>query len=619
MPVRSPRATALIPPALATRVDVVPEGAEWLHEPKLDGYRIQCHVKDRTATLLTRNGLDWSAKFPALSATALGIAPRKDLILDGEVVMPTGDGASPFQALQGAVKAGATSRAIYWVFDLLRFDGLDLRSLPLSERRAALLSVFSQQSARSRIRVTKELRGRASALLAAACANGEEGVISKRRDAAYHSGRSHDWLKIKCGQQDEFIVVGYTAPKGSRTHIGALLLASRAQGARTLRYVGRVGSGFSDELLRDLAARLRVQATAPTRLEIPAAHGRGVTWVEPELVVNVTFAEWTTDGLLRQATFGGIREDKTVKEVAREVPVPSATVAVSHGERVVFPERGVRKIDIASYYAAVAPLMLPHLGGRPLSLLRCPDGAHGHCFFQKHWTPTRGVSIPTRDVSEADGSSDPYAVIATADDLVALVQMNVIEIHAWGSRFPNVEKPDRLVLDLDPGPGVEWPAVCEAARRARDLLSGIGLTSWVKLSGGKGLHVTVPFTGRLSWDQLSLFSKLLATRLAAEDPSRYTVSMAKSARPKRIFIDWMRNSRGATAASPWSVRAREGAPIAIPLTWTELDDVPRGDLMLLPDVTEYLRASPSDPWSDLLSTKQSLTAAMVQQLGAAND
>ncbi len=615
MATRVPRLARLITPALATRVDSVPEGDEWFHERKLDGYRVQCHAGGKTATLITRNGLDWSERFPAIVAAILKVAPGKEMIVDGEVVMPSRGSHSSFQALQGAVRAGSTARAVYWVFDLLRYDGLDLRQLSFSERRNALSKALSQSAQNGRVRMTQELRGPPAKLLSNACTKGEEGVISKRRDSPYSGGRSRDWLKIKCAQQDEFVIVGYTAPRGSREHLGALLLATRVPGNQDLRYVGRVGSGFSVDVLRELRARVAPRTSPPVELAISTGLPRCVQWVEPELIANVSFAEWTADGLLRQATFGGLREDKSVATVEREIVQSVRGIALSHGDRIVFPENGVRKRDIATYYDAVAPLMLPHLAGRPLSLLRCPDGAQAACFFQKHWSAAQGKGITTRLVREADGTSDPYAVAATADELLALVQMNVIEIHAWGSSFPVLERPDRIILDFDPGPGVSWVAICDATRRARALLASIGLESWVKLSGGKGLHVTIPVTGAVTWDQLSMFSKLIATRMAHDEPRLFTSTVTKSARNKRIFIDWMRNARGATAAAPWTVRARPGAPVAMPLLWDELEDISRGDLMTIPDVIDYLRSSPPDPWHDLLRKTQRITSAMVTSLG----
>ncbi len=613
------RTAALLPPvplplALATRADVVPMGRQWLHERKLDGYRIQCHVDGRRATLFSRNGLDWSDRFPAITAALLQVARRKRMVADGEIVMPAVRDGSGFQALQGAVRDGKTTRAIYWLFDLLQWDALDLRALPLSGRRDALSAVLARSEGTARVRMTRELRGSASKLLATACAAGEEGVISKLRDAPYRSGRSRDWLKIKCAQADEFVVVGYTAPRGSRSHLGALLLATREPDGGVLRYVGRVGSGMSDETLRALQAGLIPRRTAPVP-EVAALAATGVRWVEPRTIVGVSFAEWTADGLLRQATFRGVREDKLPTDIQRETTVPVNEITLTHPERVVYPENGVTKRAIADYYEAAAPLMLPHVRGRPLSLLRCPDGAHASCFFQKHWPRARNSAISTCLIREADGSSDPYAVIDSAGDLLRLVQMNVIEFHAWGAHFPDIAKPDRIVIDLDPGPGVAWPEVCDAARTVRDLLHRIELDSWVKLTGGKGLHLTIPVAGGVTWEQLSGFARLIALRMTADEPHRFTAKAAKVLRPKRIFIDWMRNARGATAVVPWSLRARPGAPIAMPISWDDLVSVTSGDQMTIPEVIDYLRSAPDDPWSDLQASTQRLTSATVQSLG----
>jgi bifunctional non-homologous end joining protein LigD len=609
------RIPKLLTPALATRVADVPAGTDWMHESKLDGYRIQCHVSGGVATLLTRNGLDWTARFPVIQKEAQLVAADRTLIIDGEVVMPAAKGSSPFQALQRAVTEHMTARALYWVFDLLWYDDMDLRRLPLLERRRALRTMLAGAPSQRHIRITREKKGAPDSLLATACARGDEGIISKRRSAPYHAGRSTDWLKIKCGQQDEFVVIGFTPPRGSRKNIGALLLATRPRANGVLEYAGRVGSGMDDQMLRGLHDRLRAVSTRPAGVTSRAPFPRVVQWVDPTLVINVNFAEWTSDGLLRQGTFAGIREDRSMKSVTRERIASAATVTLTHANRVVYAESGVRKMDIAAYVDAVAPLMLPHISGRPLSVLRCPSGADAACFFQKHWTAAQGHQVTTRDIAEADGTTDPYAVATNAGDLAALVQSNALEIHMWGAKFPAIEKPDRIIFDLDPDPTVSWNDVCDAARAVRELLGAAGLASWVKLSGGKGLHVTVPISGAMTWDQASTFSKLVATRMAAEAPQRFTSAMAKSARKGRIFIDWMRNTRGATAVAPWSLRARAGAPIAMPLLWEELDGIPRGDLMSIGDVMDYLRSGPADPWKLMLEVKQRLTAAVVSSLG----
>ncbi len=608
------RSAALLAPALATRVDVVPTGREWLHEPKIDGYRIQCHVLGRSATLLSRNGLDYTHKFPGVAAAAVALLGGRRAVLDGEVVVPAAKGQSPFQSLQAALRAGVVHTAIFWAFDLLVDGRTSLQAMPLDERRARLQTLIGKTSRTSVVRMTPTLKGAPASLLAAACARGEEGIISKRRAAAYHAGRTRDWLKIKCGERDELVIIGYTEPEGSRTHFGALLLASRADPRAPLRYAGRVGTGFSDEVLADLFRRFRAIARLTPSVEVPRTATRGVHWVEPTLVADVAFAEWTADHLLRHATFQGIRDDKESREVRKETSDGVAGVSISHGERVVYPEIKLTKRGLAEYYEAVAPLMLPHVTARPLSTVRCPDGPQKACFFQKHWKATRGAPVRTVAIDEADGEGGDYAVAQTASDLVALVQWNVIEFHTWGSRTDALESPDRLILDLDPGPGVGWTALREAAVMVHDLLADVGLQSWVKLSGGKGVHVTVPLDRRLTWSQLSDLSKLIAGRLVHDHPTTFVDVAAKAKRPRRIFVDWMRNSRGATAAAPWSVRARKNAPVAVPIDWADLDAIDGPAVMTVPVVREFLASRPLDPWRTLLTTRQRMTARVLDAL-----
>ncbi len=331
-------------------------------------------------------------------------------------------------------------------------------------------------------------------------------------------------------------------------------------------------------------------------------------------MADVAFAEWTVDRLLRQATFQGIRDDKESREVREETSDAVAGVRISHGERVVYPEVKLTKRGLAEYYEAVAPLMLPHVAARPLSTVRCPDGPQKACFFQKHWKATRGAAVRTVPIDEADGEGGDYAVAQTAADLVALVQWNVIEFHTWGSRTDALESPDRMVLDLDPGPGVGWKTLRQATVAVHDLLADAGLQSWVKLSGGKGVHITIPFDRRLTWQQLSDLSKLIAGRLVHDHPGTFVDVAAKAKRQRRIFVDWMRNSRGATAAAPWSVRARKQAPVAVPISWADLDAVDGPAVMTVPVVREFLASRPQDPWQSMLATRQRFTARVLDAL-----
>ena len=604
-----------MPPALATRVDRVPGGGDWVHEPKIDGYRIQCHVDGDRAVLFSRKGLDWSHRFPNVAPAAVALLNGRDAVLDGEIVVPAGSGESPFQSLQAALSAGPVRNAIYWVFDLLIDGGDDLRGRPFHERRARLAALVGRSTKLAIIRTTPALRERPESLLAAACQRGEEGVISKRRDATYHGGRSRDWLKIKCQNRDELVVIGYTEPEGSRAHFGALLLATRPQAGAALRYAGAVGSGFTETMLRVLHEALRTIERETPCVPVPAAVARRARWVEPRIVADVAFAEWTTDHLLRQATFLGIREDKEVSDVRKETADTVAGVKISSGDRVVYPELKLTKRQLADYMESVAPLMLPHVDDRPISTMRCPDGAHGECFFQKHWPSARNMSVRTVRLAETTAKESDYAVAHQASDLVALVQMNVLEFHVWGSRAEYLESPDRVILDLDPGPGISWKALRESAVRVRELLQGAGLASWVKLSGGKGVHVTVPLERRITWEQCSGFAKLVAHRLVADSPTTFVDVAAKDRRNRRIFVDWMRNSRGATAVAPWSMRARKHAPVAVPLDWSDLTAIEGPAVMTVPVVMDFLQSKPADPWATMRTTRQRLTVKVLDALG----
>jgi len=627
----------------------VPTSAKFQHEPKIDGYRIQCHVQGGIATLLSRNGLDYTHRFPRVAEAAVALLSRRRAVLDGEVAVPADEGRSPFQSLQVALRGGTVETAIFWVFDLLQDGPTDLRGQSLDARRARLSALMGAGTRDGIIRMTPSLDGTPETLLGEACARGEEGIISKRRDASYHPGRTRDWLKIKCGQRDEFVIVGYTQPEGSRSHFGALLLATRFKAGQSLRYAGRVGSGFTDAVLADLHRRMRQIERATPAVEVPGVMARGVHWVTPQLVADVAFAEWTIDGLLRHATFQGLRDDKEMRDVRKEVssangrattakasaaakprstaaqPAAATTsaqaagesvagVTISNGERLVFPEIALTKRDLAEYYESIAPLMLPHIAERPLSTVRCPDGPHKVCFYQKHWKASRGASVRTVAIDEADGEGGDYAVVRTAHDIVALVQWNVIELHTWESRSDALESPDRMILDLDPGPGVGWKTLREGAAHVRALLDTAGLESWVKLSGGKGVHITVPFERRLSWQQLTDLARLIAGRLVHDHPKLFVDVAAKDRRTRRIFIDWMRNSRGATAAAPWSVRARKNAPVSVPIAWGDLDRIDGPAVMTVPVVREFLASSPADPWSAMLGTRQRLSAKVLDAL-----
>jgi len=603
-----------IEPQLATLVDTVPEGKEWLHEVKFDGYRIECVVDGGTARLFTRKGNDWTARFPGVASAAAALRAGQ-AILDGEVVALLPDGRSSFQLLQERLGADPPGAMVYYVFDVLQADGTNLRPLPLEERKKRLLSIVGTRARRSGvIRYSDHTRGDSATVLSEACGLGLEGVVSKRGDAPYQSGRTRTWLKIKCLNRQEFVVVGFTEPKGGRIGIGALLLGVRNPRGK-LRYAGRVGTGMSDAMLGALRARLEtLLRTAPAVEAAPARSAAGVHWVEPRLVVEVAFTEWTRDGILRHPALVGMREDKSPREVRREDPMNVAGIVLTNADRVLYPEQGLTKHDLAAYYDAIAPLMLPHVGGRPLSLVRCPEGTAKACFFQKHWAKQLPEAVQTVDIREANGAKKPYTVVEDAAGLVSLVQHGVLEFHLWGASADNVEAPDRIVFDLDPAPEVPWKRVREGARALRQILEGLGLESWIKTTGGKGLHVVVPIARRSTWDDVSAFARALAYHMEAEQPARYLAKASKAARKGKVFVDWLRNTRGATWVAPWSTRARPNAPISVPIAWEELDGLKSGDQFRVSQLASLLSKRRKNPWEGMLESRQRLTRAMTAKL-----
>lgn len=634
-------------PQLATLVHAAPVGPGWVFEIKYDGYRLEALIERGSVRLLTRRGNDWTDRFPTL-AERLARLPAKSATLDGEVVVLDSAGRSVFSLLQQSLDTRRPQGLTFFAFDLLHLDGEDLRSLPLTERRIRLARLLriARATTKGPIRLGQRLSGEGPELLRAACRLGLEGIMAKQIDAPYSSTRGAAWVKVKCGHRQEFVVVGFTPPKGSRTGIGALLLAVHDKGK--LRYAGRVGSGIPDNNLRDLAARShRLERPDSPLGSRPSGIPGGARWVDPDMVVEVAFTEWTADGLLRHPVFEGIREDKPANEVHREepkmsqsrtrtsarkpsaapdarrrvyrrtgptsTPVTIAGVNITHPERVVYPEAGVTKIELAQHFERVAPLMLPHTKGRPLALVRCPEGIAKECFFQKHWPGTPPPAIDTVSIRQSDGVR-PHVVIHDLKGLITLVQWGVMEIHSWGARADDPERPDRIIFDLDPGPAVTWSDVKEAATGLRGLLDGLGLASWLKTSGGKGLHVVVPIARRSTWDEVSSFARGVAEHMQSQFPDRFIAKASKSARGGLIFVDWLRNTRSATAVAPWSMRARASAGVSVPIPWSRLGKLTAGDEYTLLSI----RANPprgSDPWKEMLAAKQRLTREMMSKLG----
>ena len=625
-------------PQLCSVQSSPPSGDAWLHETKWDGYRLLADLDDRRVVLRSRNDLDWTARFPEI-ARAIEALPVASARLDGELIALDARGHSDFSALQRALEAGAGPALRYILFDLPALDGIDLRAVGLAGRKA-LLEKLLATSKHDTLRFSTHIVGHGGHVYEAARRQGLEGIVSKSVDAPYVEGRSRSWLKIKHALSDEFVVVGHTAPKGARHGFGSLLLATLDAG--TLRYVGRVGSGFDDALLRKLGTRLASLAREQAVVDLPPHvpfHPRSVHWVEPRIVVEVAFRGWAKEGLLRQASFQRLREDKTTEDLdmpsrtdaiaqrkrraAAAVEKPAvkrasratraaakATSAagptLTHPERIVFPDTTISKQAVADYYRAVADWMLPELVRRPLSILRCPDGAGGTCFFQKHHAAALGAHVGTIALKEKAGGSDEYLYVKDLRGVLELVQMNVLEFHPWGARTDRPDQPDRLVFDLDPGPGVPWKDVIAAARDVRERLAETGLESFARLSGGKGAHVVVPIRRGPDWPQVKAFCEAFAAAMSAHKPLTYLASASKAKREGRIFIDWLRNARGATSVASWSLRARAGAPVAMPIRWDELGRIKSGAAFDLAAALRRARSLRKDPWEGFASVRQAL-------------
>ena len=586
------RGTTEVDPQLATLRETPPAGDGWLHELKWDGYRMLARIDGGKATLRSRNGLDWTADYPDI-VDALESLGAGDASLDGELIALDAKGRNSFADLQRTIEGSASAVLRYVVFDLPTLAGVDLTRTRLDERKALLEALLADVGRDDVLAYSQHIVGHGDQVFAASKGQEMEGIISKAVDAHYTPGRSRTWLKIKHAESDEFIVVGFTAPKRSRVGFGALLMATREAGR--LKYVGRVGTGFDDARLRSMTTRLQKLARKEPTLVLPAHipfAPRDVTWVEPRLVAEVAFRGWGKEGLLRQASFQRLREDKEASDVGEQ-----DTFKLTSPDKLIYPAEKITKQQVADYYRAIAPQLLPEVARRPLSMLRCPDGLKGQCFFQKHHADTLGPNVHAVPIREKGvGGLEDYVYIEDVEGLLDLVQMNVLELHPWGSRVEDVEHPDRLVFDLDPGEGVEWPALKAAARDIRARLEEIGMRGFLRLSGGKGLHVVVPIAPGPSWTEAKAFCEAFADALATQAPDRYVATASKAKRKGVIFIDWLRNGRGATSVASWSLRARAGAGVAVPLRWDELGRTRSGADY---DLTRALRRAAGlrkDPW-----------------------
>ena len=565
------------PLQLATLVDAVPTGNGWMHEIKFDGYRALVAAKGRQVRVYTRNGKDWSDKFGPL-VEAIARCDLPSCLIDGEIVAVNAKGNPDFSTLQGVLKRGHGSQAAsdalqFHAFDLLELAGEDLADLPNIERKERLEAVLG--AAQPPVFVADHVIGAGEKLYQTMCNAGLEGIISKTIDGRYSGKRGKAWIKVKCTRRQEFVIIGWKDSSSKGRPFASLLMAQH-EGDR-LVYKGNVGTGFSGDDLDDLAARLKriERKTAPA--EVDPANRRGVHWVAPQLVAEVAFSEFTGDGNIRHGSFLGLRADKQANEVKPErpaAPTPAASmVKISSGDRVIFPESGQTKADLADYYTAIAPLMLPFAARRPISLVRCPQGRARKCFFQKHDSGGFGDAVHHVAIREKDGGAEDYLFVEDVRGILQCVQMGTIEFHGWAARSDDVEAPDRMIFDLDPDEGLDFEQVKRAARDIRDRLSDLGLVSFAMLSGGKGVHVVVPLTPGHSWDTHKDFARRFAEALSLAEPERFTATMSKAKRKGRIFIDWLRNQRGSTAVVPYSARARSGAPVAIPIQWSELRDM----------------------------------------------
>jgi bifunctional non-homologous end joining protein LigD len=633
------RFPGFIAPQLAQPTASVPRGSKWVHELKLDGYRIQIHIrskerkgaKSRTATLLTRKGLDWTDRMPdvADAAAKLNI---ESAVLDGEAVALDDRGVSNFADLQAAFHEGRQRYITYFAFDLLHLNGHNLRGLPLSDRKKLFEDLLSNGGDQSPLRFSEGIEADGVEVFEKACALGAEGIVSKLKSSAYTSGRGSAWLKLKCREEQEFVIGGFTVPSKGTSGVGALLLGYYEDGK--LRYAGRSGTGFTQETHRRIRAQLdKLKQRDSPFFEVPHEDRRRAIWVKPKLVAQIAFSTWTRDNFLRQAAFKGLRDDKSASEVVRETTVAPAQAerssskpktaksngrrngkgtkgmkefTITHPDKVLDPESGITKQQLADYYMAVAERMLPHIADRPISVVRCPDGIGKTCFFQKHV----GLGLPAGVKTVAiyngkSGESEEFLTVDSSEGLLALAQIGVLEIHPWGSHNESLETPDRVVFDLDPDVAIGWNALAETALALRARLKDVGLESFVKSTGGKGIHVVAPIRPDHEWPAVKEFAHKLLLELEHEKPELYITKMTKAARKNRIYLDYLRNDREATSVAPFSPRARTGAPVAIPLAWSELNSA-KAPAFHVSDFAKWQARLRRDPWRKMHESKQKL-------------
>jgi bifunctional non-homologous end joining protein LigD len=611
---RAPKAAkppkwAFVEPALATRVEKAPPSDAWIHEIKYDGYRIQAAVSGDSVKLFTRTGLDWTGKFQPI-ADALAALNLKDVLLDGEAAVANASGKTDFSALQKSLENGVAKGVSYFVFDLLAEGAKDLRKTPLSERKARLEKLLAK--AKKPILVSPHFEGNGPDVLDAFREQGLEGVISKKASSTYQSGRTNSWLKVKLVNEQEFVIIGYQ-PSARGRQFASLMLADKVDGKLTYR--GNVGTGFNDKTLVSVYEKLSKIERAKPALTVPREAAKGAKWVEPKLVAQVKFAELTSEGAVRHGVFLGLRGDKAAKDVHAETAAPAmkTRVRLTHPDKVLFPESGVTKAELAAYLDMAADRMGVHVYGRPVSLVRAPDGVGKQTFFQKHAMKGMPDDIKLVPIKESDGKAEDYLTLPNATAIVSAAQISALEFHLWGSRNDDLEHPDRMVFDLDPDEGLDFEIVKRAAFDIRALLESADLPSYAMITGGKGIHIVLNLKRKHTFDEIKEFSGSVAEQIEMLDPKRFVANMSKAKRKGRIFVDYLRNGRGATAIAPYSPRARGTAPIAVPVSWTELKTIPSASVFKLKDMSARL-AEP-DPWADYAKNAVQITKAARTKLG----
>lgn len=632
-------------PELATLVESAPDG-EWLYEIKFDGYRVMARIENGDVRLLTRNGHDWTHKLPR-QAEALAALGLESAWLDGEMVVANEQGVPDFQALQNAFEVGSSGQIAYYLFDVPYLNGMDLRNVPVQERRAALAAVLEPNES-PLLRFSDAFEETPEALLNSACQMQMEGLIGKRVGSAYVSRRSNDWIKLKCKNRQEFVVVGFSDPKGARSAFGALLLGLHDADSGQLRYAGKVGTGFNETTLKSIYQQLRPLETKKAAVVNPPTgyEAKGVHWLEPKLLAEVAFAEMTKEGSVRHAVFHGLRNDKPAKDITQELakPVKKTTAAkktstqdepdakphkakartkakapamdgkvrITHPERVIDASSGTTKLQLAEYYASVAEFILPELEDRPVALVRAPDGIAGELFFQKN--PER-LAIPGITSLDKELTGQPVMIINNAEALIGAVQMSTVELHTWNATSVDLDKPDRFVLDLDPDPALPWKSMVEATQLTLSVLDELGLKAFLKTSGGKGIHVVVPLTRKLGWDEVKGFSHAIVSHMAKLLPDRFSAVSGPKNRVGRIFIDYLRNGLGSTTICAYAARTREGLPVSVPIFREEVAELKGANLWNVHNVHERLAEVGHEPWAGLKKTRQSITAEMRRRIG----